>query len=94
MPVREADAERAVSDDFGQRERSTAAAATTTGLLSGEAESGWVNIEVALDELEVGCYRTEELVGFAIGDVAEAENLANFPRRKKLLELFMPRLWS
>ena len=47
------------------------------------------NIKVTLDDLQVGCYAAEELICFAVCDVAKAENLPNLSRRKKLLELFI-----
>ena len=53
----------------------------------GEHEVGGFDVEVALHDLEVGCYAAQELEGFFIRDVAQAEDLADFAGRKQFLKL-------
>lgn len=70
MAVREAYAQGAVGDDFGE------------GKVRG------VDIEVAFYDLEVGGDGAEPFVGFFGGDVAEAENLANFAGGEEFFKLW------
>lgn len=53
-----------------------------------EREIGSFDIEVAFDDLKVGRYATQELEGFFVGDVAEAEYLTDFTGCEELLELY------
>jgi hypothetical protein len=69
VPVREADAQRAVRDDFG------------------EGEVRRFDVEVAFDDLQVGRDAAEEFICFAVRDVAEAQDLADFAGREEFLEL-------
>lgn len=69
--MREANAQRAVRDDLGQR------------------EVGRLDVKVALDYLQVRRDAAEELVCFAVGNVAEAQDLPYLARREELLELFV-----
>jgi hypothetical protein len=69
VPVREADAQRAVRDDFR------------------EGEVRRFDVEVAFDDLQVWRDAAQEFVGFAVRDVAEAQDLADFAGREEFLEL-------
>jgi len=53
----------------------------------GEGEVRRFDIEVAFYYLEVGGYGAEEVVGFFVGEVAEAEDLSYFIGGEELLEL-------
>ena len=55
----------------------------------GGGEVGCIDVEVAPDDLEVRCYGTEEVVGGRVGEVAEAEDLADFTGGKEFLELLV-----
>ncbi len=46
-----------------------------------------LNVKIAFDNLEVGRDLTEEVIGFLVGQVAQAQDLADFAWRKKLLKL-------
>jgi hypothetical protein len=70
VPMREAYAQAAVRDHFG------------------EGEVGGLDVEVALDDLQVRRDAAEELVRLLVGDVAEAEDLADLPWGEELLELW------
>jgi hypothetical protein len=67
--MREADAQRAVRDDFG------------------ECEVRRFDVEVAFDDLQVWRDAAEEFICFAVRDVAEAQDLADFAGREEFLEL-------
>jgi hypothetical protein len=69
VPVREADAQRAVRDDLGER------------------EVGRFDVEVAFDDLQVRRDAAQEFVRFAVRDVAQAQDLADFAGREEFLEL-------
>lgn len=69
MPMREADAQAAVINDFGER------------------QVGGVDIVVASDHLQVRRYLAKEVIGLAIGQVAQAENLANLSGRQEFAKL-------
>lgn len=56
----------------------------------GEGEAGGLDVEAALDDLEVGRDGAEVLVGGLVGQVAEAEGLGDLSWREELLEL----LWG
>lgn len=53
----------------------------------GEGEAGGLDVEAALDDLEVGRDGAEVLVGGLVGQVAEAEGLGDLAWREELLEL-------
>ena len=53
----------------------------------GEGVVVGLDIEVALDYLQVRRYRAEEIPGLAIGEVAETQYLTDLPWREELLEL-------
>lgn len=67
--LEEADADGAVGDDLGQRQR------------------GGLDVVAALDDLEVGRDGAQVVVGGLVGEVAQAERLANLAGREELLEL-------
>lgn len=46
----------------------------------GESEIGCVNVEVAFHYLEIGCDGAQELEGRAVGEVPQAEDLADLAR--------------
>jgi hypothetical protein len=52
-----------------------------------EREVGRLGVEVALDDLQVGRDGAQELVRVAVGEVAQAEDLADLTGREQLLEL-------
>jgi hypothetical protein len=52
-----------------------------------EGEVGGLGVEVALDDLQVGGDGAQELVRVAVGEVAQAEDLADFTWAEQLLEL-------
>lgn len=52
-----------------------------------EGEVGGFDVEVALDDLEVGRDGAQEVVGGFVGQVAEAEDLGDFAGGEELLEL-------
>lgn len=54
----------------------------------GQRQIGRVDIVVSLDELKVRGDLAEELKGLAVGEVAQAENLADFAGGEEFLELF------
>lgn len=58
----------------------------------GQSEVGRLNIEVALYDLQVRRDAPQELERFFVGDVAEAEDLADFTGREELFELCALRL--
>jgi len=45
-----------------------------------QGKIGRFRVEVTLDDLEVRCSCSEEVVGFLVGDIAETEDLADFAR--------------
>lgn len=53
----------------------------------GDGEGGGLDIEAALDDLEVGGYCSQVFVGVSIGEVAEAYCLSDLPRREEFLKL-------
>lgn len=53
----------------------------------GEGEAGSFNVVAALDDLEIRCDGAQVFVGVAVGEVSEAEGLANLARCEELLEL-------
>lgn len=53
----------------------------------GQRERGRLDVKAALDDLEVGRYRAEVLVGRLVGQVAQAESLGDFARGEELFEL-------
>jgi hypothetical protein len=55
----------------------------------GEGKVRRFDIEVTLDDLQVGRDATQEFIRFPVCDVAEAEDLSDLARRKELLELEM-----
>lgn len=71
MAVREADAETAVGDDFGE----------------GQLRTGGVDVEVAFYDVQVWRERAQEGVYAGGGEVAEAEDLTDFAGGQKFLEL-------
>jgi hypothetical protein len=52
-----------------------------------ERQVGRFRVEVALDDLQVGCDGAQELVRVAVRQVAQAEDLADFTGAQQLLEL-------
>lgn len=56
-----------------------------------QREVGRLDIEIALDNLQVRCDGAEELVRLLVRDVSQAEDLPYLPRREKLLELRVER---
>lgn len=54
----------------------------------GEREIGRVDIEVALDQLEVWGDLAEEFEGVAVREVAETEDLADFTGSEEFFELY------
>ena len=53
----------------------------------GKSEIRCLHIEVTFDDLKIRRNLSEEIVSFFVGQVAQAENLANFARSKELFEL-------
>lgn len=53
----------------------------------GQRQGGGLDIEAALDDLEIGRDGPEVLVGVLVGEVAEAEGLADLAGSEELLEL-------
>jgi hypothetical protein len=53
----------------------------------GQREVGRLDVEVAFYDLQVRRDGAQELVGVAVGDVSEAEDLADFAGREEFLEL-------
>lgn len=53
----------------------------------GEWKRGSVGIVAAANDLQIGGYGAEIVVGLTIGEISETESLANFSRGQKLLEL-------
>lgn len=53
-----------------------------------EGQGGGLDVEAALDDLEVGRDGAEVLVGRLVGQVSQAEGLGDFARGKELFELF------
>lgn len=58
----------------------------------GEGGGGGVAVEISLDYVQVRCYGAEPVVGCAVGQVAQAEDLANLPRGEEFFELFVVNL--
>lgn len=56
-----------------------------------EREVRGVNIVVALDHLQVGGYLAEVLIGLAVGEVSQAEDLADLSGSEELAELEVER---
>ena len=56
----------------------------------GEGEVGSFGVEVAFDDLQVGGEGAEVVVGFFVGEVAQAEDGADFVGGEEFFEL---RLW-
>ena len=54
----------------------------------GGGEVGGVNVEIATHDLQVGGYGAEEVVCGGIGEVAEAEDLADFAGGEEFFELW------
>lgn len=52
-----------------------------------ESEVGRVNIKVPLDHLQVRGYLAEEIICLAIGQVAQAQGLADLSGRQEFAEL-------
>lgn len=57
-----------------------------------DGQVGGVGVEVAADDLEIGSDRAEEFVGGRVGEIAEAEDLANFSGSEELFKLFVPKV--
>jgi hypothetical protein len=74
-----------VGDECEALEEADADAAVGHDL--GEREGGGLDIVAALDDLEVRRNRAQVLVSGLVGEVAQAQRLANLARRKQLLEL-------
>lgn len=53
----------------------------------GQRERGRLDVKAALDDLEVGRYRAEVLVGWLVGQVTQTEGLGDFARGEELFEL-------
>lgn len=53
----------------------------------GEGKVWRINIKVTLDHLQVWGYITEEVIGFAIGQVSQAKGLADLARSQEFAEL-------
>lgn len=54
----------------------------------GEGEVGGLDVEVALDDLQVGGGAAQEVVRVLVGEITETEDLADFARGEELLELW------
>jgi hypothetical protein len=52
-----------------------------------KGEIGSLSVKVAFYDLEIGSYAPEKFKGFSVGEVTQAEDLADFARRKEFLEL-------
>lgn len=92
--MREADAQTAVRDDFAERRGDREAGGGVAGLLllavgRGRGRGGGAerDVEVAFDELQVGRDAAQEGVDGGRGQVAQAEDLADFARGEEFLEL-------
>lgn len=92
--MREADAQTAVRDDFAESCRDWEAGGAVAGLLllavgrgGGRGGGAEGNVEVAFDELQVGRDAAQEGVDGGRGQVAQAEDLADFARGEEFLEL-------
>lgn len=57
------------------------------------SEVGGFDVVVALDDLEVGGDGAEVVVGFPVGEVAEAEDLGDFVGGEEFLELCWSLIW-
>lgn len=93
--MREADAQTAVRDDFAESCRDGEAGGAVAGLLllvircgGGRGGGAERNVEVAFDELQVGRDAAQEGVDGGGGQVAQAEDLADFARGEEFLELW------
>lgn len=80
-----------MGDDFRQSGGDGKAVLGATGLLLAVRRGGRCgrkrDVEIAFDELKVGRDAAQEGVDGGRGQVAQAEDLADFARREKLLEL-------
>lgn len=95
VAVREADAQAAVGDDFAEGCRDGEAGGAVAGLLllavgrgGGRGGGAEGDVEVAFDELQVGRDAAQEGVDGGRGQVAQAEDLADFAGGEELLELW------
>ena len=93
--MREADAQTAVRDDFAESCRDGEAGGAVAGLLllavgcgGGRGGGAERDVEVAFDELQVGRDAAQEGVDGGGGQVAQAEDLADFARGEEFLELW------
>ena len=57
----------------------------------GEGQVGRLDVVVTLDDLQVRGDLAEEVVGFFVGEVAEAEDLADFAGGEEFFELWRRR---
>lgn len=94
--MREADAQTAVRDDFAEGCRDGEAGGAFAGLLllavgrgGGRGGGAERDVEVAFDELQVGRDAAQEGVDGGGGQVAQAEDLADFAGGEEFLELFV-----
>lgn len=62
-------------------------AKTTMGNDLGEREVGRIDVEITLDQLQIGGDLAEEFEGVAIRQVAQTEDLADFARGEEFAEL-------
>jgi hypothetical protein len=53
----------------------------------GQGKVGRVDIEIALDHLQVRGYLAEEVIGLAVGQVTETKGLADLAGGEELAEL-------
>lgn len=90
--MREADAQTAVRDDFAERRRDREAGGVAGLLLAvgrggGRGGGAKRDVEVAFDQLEIWGDAAQEGVDGGRGQVAQAEDLADFARGEEFLEL-------
>ena len=52
-----------------------------------EREVGWVDVEIALDHLQVWGDLAKEVIGIAIGQVTQTQDLSNLSRSKEFPKL-------
>lgn len=90
--MREADAQTAVRDDFAERRRDREAGGVAGLLLAvgrgcGRGGGAERDVEVAFDQLEIWGDAAQEGVNGGRGQIAQAEDLADFARGEEFLEL-------
>lgn len=74
-----------IGDEGEAFEEADANAAVGDDLCEGQGSS--FDVVAALDDLEVGSYGAQVLVGLLVGEVAETEGLADLAGSEELLEL-------